>query len=179
MRVCLNTVVMTMLLTTLLSGGVLRPVMAADNLKMDGTLVADPCELDPTTTTLEVNFKEVFEKELYLNIRTPPIPFTIRLINCDITLGNQVQFTFSGKESAALPGYLATTGTAKGIAIGIEDMNGTLMPVNKTGPEMTLDRDSFSLTLQGFVQGEPDAIKNENIIPGDFAATATFEASYP
>lgn len=179
MRVSLYTTAIAVLFTALLSCGVLTPVSAADNLKMDGTLVADPCELDPATSTLEVDFKEVFEKELYLNTRTPAIPFTIRLINCDLSLGNQVQFTFSGSESTALPGYLTTTGSAKGIAIGIEEVNGMLMPVNKTGPEMKLDSDSFSLTLQGFVQGEPDAIQNENIIPGDFAATATFEASYP
>ncbi|WP_449567272.1 fimbrial protein [Lelliottia nimipressuralis] len=150
-----------------------------NNLHISGRLVNEPCELDPNTSTLTADFKEVFQKDLYLNGRTPGVPFTIRLMNCDLSLGTQVQFTFAGTESLVLPGYLATTGAAQGIAIGIEDAAGVSQPVNKLTPAMTLGNDGFSLTLFGFVVGEPDALKDKTIVPGDFAATATFEASYP
>jgi len=154
-------------------------VMAIDNnLSFSGTLVSEPCELDPTTTDLTVDFQSVIEKSLYSDTRTTSIPFTIRLINCDVSLSSLVTLTFKGTESSKLPGFLATTGAATGIAVGMEQLDGTLLPFNKPTPAVSLTSGVNSITLNAFVEGEPDAIDGKSITPGTFSASATFEMSY-
>lgn len=157
----------------------IAPVHALDNnLKFGGTLVSDPCELDPMTSDLTVDFGTVIKKGLYLHSRTNAKPFTINLIACDTALGNEMTLTFSGTESATLPGALAVTG-ATGIAIGLENPDGTPLSFNKPTSVYTLANGSNSFTLEAYVAGEPDAIQAQSITTGDFSATATFEMAYP
>lgn len=157
----------------------IAPVGAAENnLKFGGTLVSDPCELDPATSELTVDFGTVIKKGLYLHERTNAVPFTINLIGCDTALGNKVTITLSGTESTALPGALAVAG-ATGIAIGLENAGGTPLAFNQPTPVYTLASGTNSFTLQAYVAGEPDAIQTQSITTGDFNATATFEMAYP
>lgn len=169
------------LLTVLLySPSIMTPVWAVDNnLQFSGMLVSDPCELDPNTTDLTVEFTSIIEKDIYLNTRASAIPFTINLINCDTSLGSTVTFSFKGIESAALPGYLKVEGSASGIAIGMKNDQGTPLPFNSELPPISLSDGISSITVQAYVEGEPEAIQNKTIIPGDFSATATFELAYP
>lgn len=151
-----------------------------NNLHFDGTLVADPCELDPDTTNIRLDFGTVIDKYLYLNTRTHSQPFTLRLIECDTGLGNQAEITFRGTESRELPGLLALSGgAATGIAIGMEMQDGTPLPLNEPVPPQTLQDGVTSLTFMGYVQGEPSAIQGHSIGRGDFTAVATFEIAYP
>lgn len=169
---------MTLILLNNLSG--IAPAQAIENnLNFSGTLVSEPCDLDPMTTDIKVDFGTVIEKYLYLNTRTGSKPFTINLTNCDTTLGNQVTMTFSGTESTTLPGLLAVTGSATGIAIGMEAQDGTQLPFNVAIPQMKLTDGTNSLVFQAYVEGEPDAIKNMVIIPGEFSAISTFAIDYP
>ncbi|MFS7243196.1 fimbrial protein [Serratia proteamaculans] len=152
---------------------------ANDNLRFDGALVAEPCELDPKTTDIALDFGPVVDKYLYLNIRTPSKPVTIRLLGCDLSLGKTVSLTFSGSVSPELPGLLALTkGTAGGIAIGMELPDGSPLPLNKATPLLTLMAGGTTLTLMNYVQGEPVALKNHGIVSGDFSAVATFTLTY-
>lgn len=150
-----------------------------DNLKFSGTLVSEPCELDPQTSDLTVNFQSVIEKDLYLNTRTKSIPLVINLTGCDSSLGNLVTLTFKGTESTALPGLLTVTGTAAGIAIGMENQDGTPLPLNQPSPQLAIADGTNSYIFKAYVMGEPAAIQSQTITPGDFTATATFEIAYP
>ncbi|HEM8838472.1 TPA: type 1 fimbrial protein [Klebsiella aerogenes] len=151
-----------------------------NNLHFDGTLVADPCELDPNTTDITLDFGTVIDKYLYLNTRTHSQPFTINLIECDTSLGDQVVMTFKGTESSELPGLLAlSSGPASGIAIGMELPDGTPLPLNKPAPQQQLNDGTTSLTFMGYVKGEPTALQGHSIVRGNFTAIATFEMDYP
>ncbi len=166
-----------LLLTLLMVTGV--QAATTDNLRFDGTLVADPCELDPKTTDISLDFGTVIDKYLYLNIRTHSKPIVIRLLGCDLSLGKTVSLTFKGTESLVLPGLLAVnSGGAGGIAIGMELADGTPLPLNKATPLMALTQDTTTLTLMNYVQGEPTAIKDHKIVTGDFTAVATFSLDY-
>ncbi|MGL4429829.1 MAG: fimbrial protein [Silvania sp.] len=170
---------LTMFAFLFCTAAVISPAQAVDNnLSFNGTLVSEPCDLDPATTDITVDFGTVIEKYLYLNTRTNSKPFVINLINCDISLGNQVAITFKGTESAALPGLLAITGSAKGAAIGMEMPDGTPLPINQPTPPLTLNSGTSSYAFQAYVEGEPDEIKNQSIVPGVFSAIATFEMNY-
>lgn len=156
------------------------PAQAIDeNLKFSGTLVSEPCELDPQTTSLAVDFKSVVVKNLYQYTRTNSVPLTINLTGCDTSLGSLVTITFTGTESTALPGLLAVEGAATGIAIGMENQDATRLPLNSPSPQLTLAEGTNSFTINAYVTGEPAAIANKTITPGDFTATATFEIAYP
>ncbi|WP_449544880.1 fimbrial protein [Lelliottia amnigena] len=150
-----------------------------NNLHFSGTLVSEPCNLDPQTSDITVDFSSVVEKYLYQNTRTLGVPLVVNLTDCDISLGNKVTMIFKGTESSVLPGLLATTGSAKGIAIGMETPDGTKLPFNQPTPEYAIATGSNQLTLKAYVQGEPVAIAQQNITPGDISATATFELAYP
>lgn len=170
---------MTVLPTSAASGGI-NSQAAINNLSFDGTLVADPCELDPTTASITLDFGTVVDKYLYRNTRTHGQPFTLRLLECDLNLGNQVELTFKGAESAELPGLLAPESpAASGIAVGMELNDGTPLPLNKKVPAFTLISGINNIILNGYVIGEPSAIKNRTIQRGAFSATATFELNYP
>lgn len=152
----------------------------SNNLQMDGALVFEPCTLDSTINTLEVDFGTVIKKGLYKDHRTYAVPFVITLTDCDTSLGKIVNLMLSGPESKGLPGYLATTGAgSSGIAVGIETPEGKLLPINQLSPAYKLQDNATIIPLQAYVEAEPDAIKNQTLVAGDFSATATLEASYP
>ncbi|WP_227718565.1 fimbrial protein [Morganella morganii] len=68
-------------------------------------------------------------------------------------------------------------GTLPGLAIGIETPAGPL-PLNKPARHALSDG-TTTLNFQGYVQAEPDAVKDKTLTTGVLSATATFEISYP
>lgn len=150
------------------------------NLKFDGVLVPDPCELDPQSAEIALDFGTVIDTYLYLHTRTLPQPVTLRLRECNLALGNQVEVTFRGTESTALPGCLAVGGPAAGgIAIGMEMQDGTPLPLNKTMPAFTLSSGTNELRFNSYVIAEPAAQASHTLRRGAFVAMVTFELNYP
>ncbi|WP_394854504.1 fimbrial protein [Serratia marcescens] len=144
-----------------------------------GELVAEPCVIPPGEENIELDFGTVIDKYLYLNQRTAGKEFTIQLTECDLSLGETVSVSFSGTESVALPGLLAiSSGGASGIAIGLENVSGELLPLNQPSGKLRLQEGSNRITLKAYVRGEPEAIKNKSIARGEFVSTATFLLDY-
>ncbi|AGP43368.1 type 1 fimbrial protein [Serratia plymuthica] len=154
--------------------------LAAENMRLHGALVAEPCVIPPGDETVVLDFDTVIDKYLYLNTRTPGQPFELHLAQCDLSLGKTVRVTFSGNESAALPGLLALNGgsQASGIAIGMETAQGESLPINQQGKAQALVSGANILTAQAYVQGEPDALKHKAIERGPFSAVVTFSLEY-
>lgn len=155
-------------------------VVAADNMRLHGALVAEPCIIPPGEETVTLDFDTVIDKYLYLNTRTLGQPFTLHLAECDLSLGKTVRVTFSGDESEALPGLLAPGGASRrnGIAIGVETPAGQLLPINQQGEALPLNDGSTVLTVHAYVQGEPKALAEQSIVRGPFSAVATFSLEY-
>ncbi|MEB7884620.1 fimbrial protein [Serratia fonticola] len=155
---------------------------AADNLFMEGSLVADPCVITPGKEKIEVKFGVIPDKNLYHYPRAKTTPFTLELSECDLSLGKTVRVSFKGSESLQLPGYLNITiaGKASGAVIGLETPEGVLLPINKElGKLYDLTAGTTALKMQAYVRGEPDTIKNENVVTGEFESTfATFDLEY-
>ncbi len=157
------------------------PAVAQDkNLQISGTLVNEPCTMNPDNNTLSVAFGSVIEKTLYSDSRTKPVPFKVTLTDCDTSIAKSLNLTFSGTEDAALPGMLAASGDGgKGIAIGIATAEGVSLPVNQTTPAFALQDGTTVINLQAWVEAEPDVIAQQSLISGEFSAVATIDASYP
>lgn len=152
----------------------------ADNMKLHGALVAEPCVIAPGDEAVELDFGTVVDKYLYLNGRTLGNPFTLHLSQCDLSLGRMVKITFSGTENSRLPGLLALAGgsTASGIAIGLETEGGKALPLSHASDKYPLVADNNLITLKAYVQGEPQAISGKTIGRGAFTSVATFNLEY-
>ena len=151
-----------------------------DNVRFRGALVADPCTLRVTDENINIDFGSIVEKYLYLNTRTLGVPLVLHLDDCDLSLGNMVKLTFSGTENSRLNGLLAISGASQtsGIGIGIETQQGNKVAINTGSYNQGLISGNNTISLRTYVQGEPDAISQKTINPGDFTASATFLLEY-
>lgn len=158
------------------------PILAADdnNVHLHGALVAEPCVIPPGDEEITLDFGTIIDKYLYLNTRTLGQAFDIHLEECDLTLGKTVSVRFTGTESSALPGLLALDGSsgATGIAIGLETPSAQPLPLNQASDKVQLQAGSTSIALKAYVQGEPDALREQSIERGPFSAVATFNLEY-
>ncbi|HAT2868626.1 TPA: type 1 fimbrial protein [Serratia marcescens] len=170
----------TYLLATVLVLNAGVALAAANNLRLHGALVAEPCVIAPGDEEIALDFGTIIDKYLYLNTRTLGQTFEIHLAECDISLGKTVAITLLGTESLALPGLLAINADsqAKGIAIGLETPEGKALPMNKTSDKYSLRAGGNSVALQAYVRGEPQAIERKTIGRGAFGAVATFRLEY-
>ncbi|HHK5889425.1 TPA: fimbrial protein [Serratia marcescens] len=153
---------------------------AEDNLYFHGELVAEPCVIPPGNEIIPLDFGTVIDKYLYSYQRTLPIPLAIQLAECDLSLGQSLTVTFVGSENGSLPGYLAldTGSQARGVAIGLESMEGKSLPLNKRGEKISLVSGNNQIRLQAYIQGEPLALQSRTIVRGDFSAAVTFNLEY-
>ncbi|WP_268628003.1 fimbrial protein, partial [Escherichia coli] len=108
------------------AGIMAQSATAAENMRFHGTLVAEPCVIQPGDEDIPLDFGTIVDKYLYLNTRSHSQTFALHLTECDLSLGNTVAITFTGTENAKLPGLLALDAgsLASGIGIGLEDSSG-------------------------------------------------------
>lgn len=153
---------------------------ATPNLLLRGALVAEPCVIQPGEENLQLDFGTVVDKYLYLNRRTHGQQFELKLMECDLSLGNVVRVKFIGNVNPHLPGLLALDGAsqASGIAIGMETPEGKPLPLNQTEQKYPLAEGSNLIVFKAYVQAEPKAIVNETIERGPFNAVATLSLEY-
>lgn len=154
------------------------PTWGSDNMRFHGALVAEPCSIRPGDEAITIMFDTIIDKYIYSRQRTIGKPFNIHLIDCDITLSNIVKVRFTGDNNLKLPGLLAVSDPYMGIGIGIETLNGDLLPLNKFSDDKILNTGNNTISLQAYVQGEPDAISQRLIKRGEFNAVATFNFQY-
>lgn len=167
-------------MTVLCSGLLMCAAAHGADVEVKGQLVFEPCTFSQASENITLSFGTIVKNYFYTADRTPPEPFTIELEGCDTSIGSDAYITFRGAESIALPGLLVPdNGTLPGLAIGIETPEGKPLPLNKTSPVYALSDGTTTLNFQGYVQAEPDAIRDKTLVTGDLSATATFEITYP
>lgn len=150
------------------------------NVFFDGELVAEPCTLDPETTKFTLELGDIVDRYIYINTRTHSKQFNIKLLNCDTKLGQSVIVTFKGIPDSELTDLLSiSSGTARGIAVGLEYSNGASLPLNTATPAYKLTKGGNILNFNAYVQGKPKAIQNHAILKGSFSAVSTFTLEYP
>ena len=152
---------------------------AADNLHFTGALVQEACTIRPGDEELQIDLGATPDKYLYLNQRTRGKPFSLHLENCDPALGSTLEITFSGNESAALPGLLTPDAgsQARGIAIGLETPQGKALLFNQPA-SFAVQAGTTQLDFVSYIAAEPDAVENKNIVRGLFTASGTFAILY-
>lgn len=156
------------------------PATGKDNVHFYGVLTADTCIIAPGKELIPLEFGPISVKELYNNRRTPGKRFEVHLEECDLSAGSNVAITFKGDENTALPGFLALkdSSEAQGVAIGLETLDGKLIPVKKESYKYELQAGNNIIVLQAFIQGEPQAVADKKIKQGKFQSSAMVELSY-
>ncbi|WP_312927794.1 fimbrial protein [Pseudescherichia sp.] len=144
---------------------------AETTVEYSGTLIADPCVVDTGSEDQTIDFGNVVKKTFINHTRSSAEAFRIRLIECDLTAGNNVAVTFNGTEAGDQP---AVTGDARGVAIALEDGRGNpvkpalaMKPVPLSGEETILD-------YRAFVQSSDYSTVRE----GAFESVVSFTLEY-
>ena len=168
-------------LALLLSVGLTPSGNAADNLSFKGNLVEEACTIRPGDDAITLELWDVTSKHLYINTRTQGKGFKVHLENCDTTIGDTVTIMFGGAENMKLPGLFAldSGSGATGVGLGIETPNNKPLPVNSVSDKQVLSNGSNVIELKAYVQGEPDAIRDQTIGHGAYTVTSTFTLDYP
>ncbi|HEK1094870.1 TPA: type 1 fimbrial protein [Proteus mirabilis] len=150
------------------------------NIRIHGFLVADPCNLVMEDTSLVVDFGTIIDKYLYINNRTHPKEFKIRLSDCVLAPDQGVRIGFIGTENSNLPGFLAldSGSSANHIGVGIQDDRGNFLPINKLASYYPLHNGFNTLTFSSYIEAEYNAIVEKKIGLGTFTATAVFILDY-
>ncbi|WP_426576366.1 fimbrial protein [Xenorhabdus stockiae] len=163
----------------------LQNAYAQDNLRQNVritmTVLAPSCVIKPEDKAMEVDFGSITSRDLYLYQRTPSQPFRLHLEECDPKVAQKVNIKFVGQESKEQPGLLAFShgSNASGAAIGMEKLDGTPLPFNKTAQfSLAGTNSSHVIPFQAYVKADPKALLQNKIGVGEFNAMATFELSY-
>ncbi|MBP5107437.1 fimbrial protein [Pseudomonas protegens] len=151
-----------------------------DNLYFSGALVNEPCVLAAEDAVVELDFKNIINKDLYLNGRTRGSPITLRLQNCQLGTGkSQVSITFSGNASLDPPGLLVVQSSdVQGLLVGLETINGVPLLLGDTHGMGELVKGENRMIFNAYLQGETKALADKSIGLGWFYASMEFTISY-
>jgi len=149
-----------------------------ENLSFHGNLIELPCTILNADKSLQVHMGAINARDLYSE-RSAAVPFSLHLEGCDNHVAGNVTATFTGAQDAQLAGYLLPEGgSASGIALGLADGEGNALPLERPSKARALTSGENVLSFVAWVEGEPEAIKQQAIVPGDFTATATLTLNY-
>lgn len=147
---------------------------ADTDIHFSGVLVAEPCQLATDSEEQIVDFGSIAARQFINSQLTPSKSFSIRLTECDLSVGQNVTVTFIGDESAEQPGLFAVVGEAKGIAVLLmNDDEQTILP-GKSISSLLLSGNENTFTFQAAVSG-PDF---SSVTAGEFASTLIFSLEY-
>jgi len=152
------------------------------DLSFRGEVVAYPCSIAPDSEQVLVDFGEISTKSLYINGKTLPVPFSIKLQDCNPSLLYTVTVKFSGDENLNLANHLAITpaasGGASGVGIGLLEADDTPVHLNVATTATTISNTIMQLNFKAFLEAEPGALSNGTLTTGPFTATAYYLLSY-
>lgn len=157
-----------------------KQVYASSEISFSGTLIEEPCTLDPNDNAINLDAGTVINKMLYSHTRTNGLPFALHLLECDLSLGNNVTLTFNGVEDLEQPGLLAfdASSTASGVALGIETLEHVLLPINQPLSKIELEPGNNQIDLMIYISASLDAIKEKKILPGSLSGLMSFGLEY-
>ncbi|HCW3116829.1 fimbrial protein [Citrobacter amalonaticus] len=177
----------TMVFAGLLTALAPAPVWAlgellGGDLSFTGVVMAYPCSIAPDSERVPVDFGKVSTNSLYINGKTVPVPFTIKLEDCTPSVFDSVTVTFSGTANGNLADRLAISatspGNAGGVGIGLLEEDDTPVRLNVATRPAAISDTTLRLNFQAFVEAEPDALANGTLTTGPFTATANYTLNY-
>ncbi|HBC0586021.1 TPA: type 1 fimbrial protein [Enterobacter cloacae] len=159
-----------------------RGELIGGDVSFKGVVMAYPCSIAPESGRILVDFGEISTKSLYINGKTTPVPFAIKLQDCNPNVFNAVTVTFSGIANANMADRLAINATAPGnaggVGIGLLEEDDTPVRLNIATRPTLINDTLLRLSFQAFVEAEPDAVASGTLTTGPFTATAHYTLDY-
>ncbi|NIG87617.1 type 1 fimbrial protein [Serratia symbiotica] len=122
----------------------------AVDIRLHGELVEGPCVVNINYADQRVVFGVMSAHDFYSRPRGHVKKFDILLEHCDLSFGNTVEITFDGEEDPQQPGLLAISGSAQGVAIGLETQQGEVLSLNRDMARFNLLPGDTRLSLQAY-----------------------------
>lgn len=154
----------------------LPQALANVDINFRGTLGADACKLATDSQDQMIEFPAIARSTFKNSPRSAPKKFQLRLLECDLSMGEAVNVTFYGEESREQPGTFAITqGDAQGVAIAIESASGEAVTPSVAMRPVTLMEDGNVLGFRAYIQANDYAAIKE----GQFVTNVKFVLEYP
>lgn len=138
-----------------------------------GEIIDAPCSISPESADQTVDLGQVSNSALANKGTSTPVPFEIKLQNCDISTYNTVTATWSGTPDQNMTSAWGITGTASGAAIVLRDASEQEIELGKESAATTLTADDTTIAMSAFLQGD-----GATVVPGAFTGAADFVLSY-
>lgn len=145
-----------------------------------GTVINAACGIDPDSVEQTVDFGQISMNHLNTGNTSNPIPFSIKLVNCDTAQAANVQIAFAGATTADTE-QLGTTGTTN-TAIKVSNQNGALISFDGIPSQaQTLIDGNNTLHFSSWVEAATDGAtpaQPKPVTEGQFTAVANFNLTY-
>ncbi|WP_440029061.1 fimbrial protein [Chromobacterium amazonense] len=152
---------------------------AAGTLDVNGEIVTAACGVDPQSSNLVVNLGKVpthvFKKG---GDRSSSQNFDIKLTQCDTSTLKTVAVRFAG---AAAPGntqLMATTGSASGVGVRLQNATGELLQLGQYGSPINLVDGTNTLRFTAAYEALGDSKAAASVKPGTANGHAEFDLNY-
>ena len=138
-----------------------------------GEIIDAPCSIAPESADQTVDLGQVSNSALANKGTSTPVPFDIKLQNCDISTFKTVTATWSGTPDVNMQTAWGITGTASGAAIVLRDASEKQIKLGEETSPTTLTADNTTIAMSAFLQGD-----GEPVVPGAFTGVADFVLAY-
>ncbi len=138
-----------------------------------GEIIDAPCSIAPESADQTVDLGQVSNSALANKGTSTPVPFSIKLQDCDISTYHTVTATWSGTPDVNMNTAWGISGTASGAAIVLRDASEKQIELGKETSPTTLTADDTTIAMSAFLQGD-----GETVVPGAFTGAADFVLSY-
>lgn len=162
-------------------GGILLSTftLAAVNtltLQITGQLVSQPCYLKADDDIIKVDMETITDQDITNDMRTKAKKFQIHLERCNPIIAKNVKVTFIGTSAVGNSSFLAlnSNSQAKGIAIGLEEKDGTALSINKASKLVSITSGNMVLEFGVYVK----VLSAKDLTPGSFNASALVKIDY-
>lgn len=154
----------------------------ANNMKVYGSLVNEPCTINPSDKELFIDFGEIRLLDIYeRNFEFKKKEVKLVLSDCDLSLASKVKVKFLGTQNNNIPGFLGFNDASANpdLGIGFEYYDGTPVELNTLSNLIPLKQEGRNeLKFYTFLKASDNGIANRTIRHGRFTATATFLFEY-
>ena len=149
-----------------------------------GTVINAPCGIDPDSVEQTIDFGQLSTDHLNAGNTSNPVPFSIKLINCNNAQLKTVTVAFAGSTIAADTKQLGTTGLTN-TAIKVSNQDGSLVSFDgKQNNAQSLIDGNNTLHFSSWVEAATDGtaanpLGPKTVAEGQFTAVANFNLTYP
>ena len=176
MKVAIKTALASMVLLAGSASVVHAAGAGEGTVTFKGAIIEAACSIDPDSVDQTVGLGQVAKSQLAGGGVASPEDFYINLTGCDVSslTDKTVTTTFTGAESAAVPGALGIVGTAQGAGIMMVDGSGAPVVLGTaTTPRLLADGNN-TLAFGAYLKGQATG----DITPGEFTAVTNFSLAY-